>query len=68
MTSYQKSQELLAYIESSNTHGRKTLLFRMEELKLDNTFFYELIKSANTNIGKNQLKDLWLTAFIHQMQ
>ena len=67
-TNYIKAQQLLTFIEASNTHGRKTLLNKMNELQLNETTLYSMIEHANTNIGKNQVKELWLQAFIHGMQ
>lgn len=68
MTTYQAAQMFLTFIESKTSHSRPKTLAKLEELGLHNSMLFELIEGANTNIGRLQLKELWLQAFIHSLQ
>ncbi len=59
--------ELYKYIDSKNTHGRKTLLEVINSHGFGKTTFASNVRSGSTNQGKNVLKDLWLRSFINSL-
>jgi len=59
---------LMKFIESRNTHGRKTVLTKLEELGLAKSVFYKKVEKSTTNIGRNQLKFLLLDSFIEKLK
>lgn len=68
MHNYSISIEFMDYIDSKNTHGRKTVLTKLNELGLKNTALYNAVEQVSTNIGKNQLKFIWLDSFIAKLK
>ena len=67
-STYTSSVQLFQYIESKNSHGRKQLLEKINEYGLGNSRLYREVLRGSTNIGKNQLKNLWLKCFIYSMR
>lgn len=65
---YTKATQLMEYIDSKNTHGRKTILEKLVELGLEKSSFFTHVQDATTNIGKNQLKFIWLDSFISNLK
>ena len=70
MTKFQlkiNSITLYQFIDSKNSHGRKTFMAKLEELGLANTQFGRMSFKDKTNQGKNILKDLWLKTMINNL-